>query len=36
MKSLGVRAGILGLSIRWIVLTGKGVLATKAKGWSEK
>lgn len=33
---LGVRAGILGLSIRWIVLTGKGVLATKAKGWSEK
>ena len=33
---LGVRAGIFGLSVRWVVLTGKGVLAQKAKGWSEK
>ena len=33
---LGVRAGIFGLSVRWVVLTGKVVLAQKAKGWSEK
>jgi ABC-type Na+ efflux pump permease subunit len=31
-----VRAGILGLSIRWAVMNGKGVLTAKAKRWGSE
>lgn len=33
---IGIRAGLLGLSIRWIVLTGKGIIKAKAETWSKK
>lgn len=33
---IGIRAGLLGLSIRWLVLTGKGVIKAKAETWSRK
>lgn len=33
---LDVRAGILGLTLRWMVSKGKSVLESKAKGWGEK
>lgn len=33
---IGVRAGLLGLSIRWLVLTGKAIAKAKAETWSKK